>query len=251
MSEEASPLRAHLALDGELDASQRLAFEEELKRSPELAVEYERLRALRRTIREHAPREAAPEALRARIEALAAPSPPRAAAPPVRLAPRGPALAAGLAVAAALVGYGAGRGGGGGDSELAALVAGYQRAALSGQPIDVASSDRHTVKPWLTARAPLGALVLDLADDGFPLIGGRIDILDARPVPTLVYRRREHLIAVTELPLASAGGGGMATLDGYHIVRWRDRERAYVAISDLDADELKTFAAEFEKRTPP
>jgi len=43
----------------------------------------------------------------------------------------------------------------------------------------------------------------------------------------------------------------MATLDGYHIVRWRDRERAYVAISDLDADELKTFAAEFEKRTPP
>jgi len=250
MSDEASPLRAHLALDGELDASQRLAFEEELRRSPELAAEFERLRALRRTIREHAPREAAPEALRARIEALAAPSPPRAAPPPARIPPRWPAMAAGLAVAAALAGYGVGRAGGG-DPELAALVAGYQRAALSGQPIDVASSDRHTVKPWLTARAPLGALVLDLADDGFPLIGGRIDILDARPVPTLVYRRREHLIAVTELPLASAGGGGMATLDGYHIVRWRDRERAYVAISDLDADELQTFAADFMKAAPP
>jgi len=249
MSDEAFPSRAHLALDGELDASQWLAFEEELKRSPELAAEYERLRALRRTIREHAPREAAPAALRARIEALAAPSPPRAVAPPARVAPRWPALAAGLALAAAFVGYRAGVAGGG-DPQLAALVAGYQRAALSGQPIDVASSDRHTVKPWLTARAPLGALVLDLADDGFPLIGGRIDILDARPVPTLVYRRREHLISVTELPLSSAGEG-TATLEGYHVVRWRDRERAYIAISDLDADELKTFTAEFEKRTPP
>jgi anti-sigma factor RsiW len=239
MSDQA-PSRAHAALDGELDVSQRLAFEEELRRSPELAAEYERLRALRRTIREHAPREAAPERLRARIEALAG-------APPRRAAPRWPALAAGLAAAAALAGYWAGRSGG--DPELAALVAGYQRAALSGQPIDVASSDRHTVKPWLAARAPLGALVLDLAEDGFPLVGGRIDIVDARPVPTLVYRRREHLISVTELPLAGAGGGA-ATLEGYHVVRWRDRERAYVAISDLDASELQAFVADFDKRTP-
>ena len=240
-----SPSRAHAALDGELDASQQIAFEEELRRSPELAAEYERLRALKALIREHAPREAAPERLRARIEALAALAP--AATRPVRSAPRWPALAAGVVVAAALAGYWAGRAGG--DPQLAALVSGYQRAALSGQPFDVASSDRHTVKPWLAARAPLGALVLDLAADGFPLVGGRIDILDSRPVPTLVYRRREHLIAVTELPLSQAGGGA-ATLEGYHVVRWRDRERAYVAISDLDASELQTFADDFVKGAP-
>ncbi|MDE3177317.1 MAG: anti-sigma factor, partial [Pseudomonadota bacterium] len=149
---------------------------------------------------------------------------------------------------AALAGYAAGRWRA--DPTLPTLVAAYQRAALSGQPVDVASSDRHTVKPWLAARAPFGALAPDLADDGFPLIGGRIDILDRRPIPTLVYRRREHLISVSELPLAQ-GGGGAATLAGYHIERWRDGERAYVAVSDIDAPELAAFAAAFAHKAEP
>ena len=154
-------------------------------------------------------------------------------------------MAAGLALVAALGGYTAGRSGG--DPTTAALVAGYQRAALSGQPVDVASSDRHTVKPWLAARAPFGALAPDLAEDGFPLLGGRIDVLDRRPIPTLVYRRREHLISVSELPLAD-GGGGTSALDGYHVERWRDAERAYVAVSDIDAAELAAFTAAFRKK---
>ena len=150
-------------------------------------------------IRERAPREAAPERLRAQIEALAAP------AAAVRRLPL--AVAAGVAGVMALAAAFAWRVQSGPDPTLAALVAGYQRAALAGQPFDVASSDRHTVKPWLTARAPLGALVLDLAEDGYPLAGGRIDIVDRRPVPTLVYRRREHFISVSELPLSQAGVG--------------------------------------------
>jgi anti-sigma factor RsiW len=229
-----------MALDGELDAANTLAFEEELAKSPELAAEYARLLALRSAIREHAPREAAPERLRSRIEALAAP------APVVRRAPWA-AMAAALALAAALAGFWAGRATGGGESAVAALVAGYQRAALSDQPIDVASSDRHTVKPWLAAHAPLGAAAPDLAKDGYPLVGGRIDILDRRAVPTLVYRAGKHLISVSELPL-SQGGGGATTLDGYHVERWRDTERAYVAVSDIEAPELAAFAASFRKR---
>ena len=126
-----------------------------------------------------------------------------AARPAARWRALGPALAASLALVAALGGYMAGRAGD--DPELADLVAGYQRAALAGQPIDVASSDRHTVKPWLATRAPIGARVVDLAAEGFPLLGGRIDVVEGRPVPTLVYRRREHLISVSELPLAQAG----------------------------------------------
>jgi anti-sigma factor RsiW len=102
------------------------------------------------------------------------------------------------------------------------------------------------VKPWLAARTTLGAFVPDLGADGFPLVGGRLEILDSRPVPTVVYRRREHFISVAELPLASAGGGPAAA-EGYHVVRWRDGERAYVAISDLDAGELATFAERFAK----
>jgi len=239
MTDEASLKRAQMALDGELDAANQLAFEEDLARSPELAAEYARLSALRQRLRAHASREAAPERLRARVAALAAPAPsyPRA---------RAAAMAAGLALAAALAGYWAG--GATKDPTLAELVAGYQRAALSGQPVDVASSDRHTVKPWLAARAPFGSLAPDLAKDGFPLLGGRIDIVDRRPVPTLVYRGREHLISVSELP-RSEDGGGETTLDGYHIERWRDRERSYVAISDIEAGELAAFVAAFRRAT--
>ncbi len=245
MSDDAFSLRAHMALDGELDAVHQLAFDEALAGSPELAAEYARLRALRETIRAHAPREAAPQRLRAQIEALAAPRP----APSIA---RGRvtwgAMAAGLAAAAALAGYWAGARHG--DPTLAALVAGYQRAELSGQPVDVASSDRHTVKPWLATHAPLGSLALDLASDGFPLIGGRIEIVGGRPVPTLVYRRGGHLIAVSEFPLSDAQAGP-STLDGFHVARWSDRERAYVAVSDIEADELSAFVALFVKNTPP
>ena len=103
---------------------------------------------------------------------------------------------------AALAGYWAG--GRGDDMTTTALVAGYQRAALSGQQVDVASSDRHTVKPWFTTHAPLGALVLDLVAEGYPLIGGRLDVVDGKPVPTLVYRRGGHIIAVSEFPSSAA-----------------------------------------------
>ena len=237
MNDDAT-LRAQMALDGELDAANQLAFERDLNGSPALAVHYAELVALREAIRAQGAREAAPEALRARVAALAAP----------RWSARPAAMAATLALAAALAGYGAGRWRD--DPTLPTLVAFYQRAALSGQPVDIASSDRHNVKPWLAARAPFGALAPDLADDGFPLLGGRIDILDRRPIPTLVYRRREHLISVSELSLAQ-GGHGAATLEGYHVERWRDGERAYIAISDIDAAELADFVTAFAKKTAP
>ena len=231
------PMRPHLALDGELDAAAEVAYERALAERPEEAAAYGRLKRLRADLRAHAPRETAPDRLRARIERMGAPARSGSWVPT--------ALAAALAAAAALGGYQAGRAGRG-DPTLAALVAGHERAALSGQPIDVASSDRHTVKPWLAARAPLGAFVPDLSADGFPLLGGRLEILDRLPVPTAVYRRREHLISVVELPLSEADGGA-ADVEGYHVARWRDGERAYIAISDLDAAELSGFAQTFAK----
>ena len=240
--------RAQMALDGELDAVHQLAFDEALAQSPELAAEYERLRALRDAVRTHAPREAAPARLRAALEALAAPEAavPTVAKPrPARIPVAWGSIAAGFVAVAALAGYWAG--GRGDDPTLTALVAGYQRAELSGQQVDVASSDRHTVKPWFTTHAPLGALVLDLVADGYPLIGGRLDIVAGKPVPTLVYRRGGHIIAVSEFPLAAAESGPNA-VDGYHVRRWRDGERAYVAVSDIEAEELDAFVADFVKK---
>ena len=133
------------------------------------------------------------------------------------------------------------------------LVSDFARAEISGQPFDVASSDRHTVKPWLATRATIAAEIVDLAPQGFTLAGGRIAIVDRIPAPTLVYRHREHLIAVTELPLGrpSAREGAIETIDGFHVARWSDANLSFVAVSDIDETELADFVEAFRRARKP
>ena len=116
------------------------------------------------------------------------------------------------------------------DAALQAIVSAHMRSQISGQPVDVVSTDRHTVKPWLAGKLPVAAEVVDLAEAGFPLAGGRIDIVAGAGVPTLVYKRRDHLISVTELraegdetahPAQSRGG----RLSGRPLVGQRARLR--------------------------
>ena len=105
------------------------------------------------------------------------------------------------------------------------LVSDFARAEIAGQPFDVASSDRHTVKPWLANRTTVSGTIVDLAPEGFPLVGGRVTIVDRVPTPTLVYRHNEHVVAVTELPIDAKGPrgtGAIETIDGYHVARWAD-----------------------------
>jgi hypothetical protein len=66
-------------------------------------------------------------------------------------------------------------------------------------------------------------------------------------VPTLVYRRREHVIALSELPLGRGLVPWRGAIDGYHVERWADAERVYVAVSDLDAADLAIFAEAFRR----
>ena len=135
-----------------------------------------------------------------------------------------------------------------------ALVSDFARASIAGQPFDVASSDRHTVKPWLAGRTTVSADIIDLASQGFPLAGGRVAVVDRIPAPTLVYRHGEHLAAVTELPLDATGARaarGIETIDGYHVARWLDANLAYVAVSDMDEQTLADFVQAFRQaRTP-
>jgi anti-sigma factor RsiW len=243
---EEKALRLQAALDGELDAAGMLAFERACAEDPALAAEIARLKALDEALRRAAPIEPAPEFLRARMAALGAPAPPQRrpntffSAPPRALAA---SLLLGL-----LIGYG------GGllrpeapPQDERALVSAFMRAQIGGQSVDVATSDRHVVKPWLAGRAPLAIAAVDLAASGFPLAGGRVEALDGRVVPTLVYRRREHRIEVTELPLAGKTSEPVTRsgFEGYHVVRWSDGDRAYVAVSDLPATELADFVALF------
>src|SRR5260221_9630446 len=80
------------------------------------------------------------------------------------------------------------------------IVDAHIRSLMASQPIDVASSDRHTVKPWFNGRIPQAPRVVDLAKEDFPLVGGRIDVVGELPVPTLVYGHRKHLISLTAIP---------------------------------------------------
>src|ERR1700730_3466906 len=110
------------------------------------------------------------------------------------------------------------------DEATLAVVAGHMRGQISGQPVDVASSDRHTVKPWLAGKLPVAAMVVDLAPEGFELLGGRIDIVGGNPAPTLVYKRRQHLVSVTELRANIADYPATPrrrTVDGYPVLSGR------------------------------
>jgi anti-sigma factor RsiW len=94
----------------------------------------------------------------------------------------------------------------------------------------------------------LAVAALDLAASGFPLAGGRVEVIDGKVAPTLVYRRREHRIDVTELPPGKGGEKvALTSLDGFHVARWSDADRAYIAVTDLPASELADFAALFRQ----
>ena len=256
-------LRLNAALDGELDAMGSLEFEREMRADPAIAAEYRRLKALRDAVRRHAPREAAPQALADRIAALtasaaAAPS-PRAAATPATVVPlrrrawfdrRALAMAASFAVLGFAIGAGLTslRAPAGSGDVAQHLVSDFARAEIAGQPFDIASSDRHTVKPWLADRTTVSGTIVDLAPEGFPLVGGRVAIVDRIPTPTLIYRHNEHLVALTELPLDASqarASGAIETIDGYHVARWADANLAYIAVSDMDLKTLGEFVEAF------
>jgi anti-sigma factor RsiW len=124
------------------------------------------------------------------------------------------------------------------------LVASHMRSLMASQPFDIASSDRHTVKPWFNGKLPESPRVVDLAPLGFPLVGGRIDVIGLTPVPTLVYRHRLHVISLTALP-SRLGAVPPRAIDGYNIVDWTDGDITYWAVSDVSAPDLEEFARAF------
>jgi anti-sigma factor RsiW len=126
----------------------------------------------------------------------------------------------------------------------AAITDSHMRGLLAASPVDVASSDRHTVKPWLDAKLGVSPPATDFADQGFALTGGRVDVIGGRSVPTLVYRHREHLISLITLPAgAEVRPSEPVALDvgGYHMVKWSGKGFSYWAVSDLEPAELAEF----------
>ena len=125
----------------------------------------------------------------------------------------------------------------------------FARAEIAGQPFDVASSDRHTVKPWLANRTTVSGTIVDLAPEGFPLVGGRVTIVDRVPTPTLVYRHNEHVVAVTELPVDAKGPRDRRDRNDRRLpcralVR---RQPRLCRVSDMDEKALGEFVEAFRR----
>ena len=132
------------------------------------------------------------------------------------------------------------------------LIGSHVRSLMANHLTDVASSDQHTVKPWLDAKLDFAPAVADLASEGFPLIGGRLDYLDNRPVAALVYQRRKHFINLFVWPAGSdvAKAAKTITRQGYQLLHWADSDFNYWAVSDVNVNDLQTFKQQFETRTP-
>jgi len=132
------------------------------------------------------------------------------------------------------------------------LIASHVRSLMADHLTDVASSDQHTVKPWLDTKLDFAPPVIDLSSEGFPLIGGRLDYLDNRPVAALVYGRRKHFINLFVWPAASdeAKAPKTITREGYQLLHWADSDFNYWAVSDVNVNDLQLFKQQFETRTP-
>jgi anti-sigma factor RsiW len=242
--------------DGELDTARGRAFEDHLAACPDCTHELAALRDLRDALQDESFRHRPPAGLEERVHELLG----QAGEPP-GLAPSRPGrrwttrLAAAAALAAAVL-FGASltlawRTPSSDDRLAAEVTAGHARSLLADHLFDVASTDRHTVKPWFQGRADFSPPVLDLKEQGFPLAGGRLDFLDGRTAAALVYHRRQHVINLFIWP-ADGGESGAKALSrrGYNLTHWTAAGLNFWAVSDLNADELRDFARLVRDQAP-
>jgi anti-sigma factor RsiW len=232
----------HGYLDGELDAVRAAEFEAHLPSCHACTQAVAAQQSLRRQLADADLYAKAPAALRESVRAqLASPEAGTARA----FGWRSLAAAAGLVVVA----FGLGRNlptsqRGDNDGELTRQVLdAHARSLQAAHLTDVASSDRHTVKPWFAGKLSFAPAVPDLASDGFPLVGGRLEVIGGRSVAALVYERRQHTINVfvwpSEKPEAAHEAGAER---GYAWIRWTRAGMCFWVVSDLAAPELDEFA---------
>jgi anti-sigma factor RsiW len=124
------------------------------------------------------------------------------------------------------------------------VISSHDRSLLATHLLDVPSTDQHTVKPWFDGKLKFSPPVHDFAERGFRLTGGRLDYLNGREVAALVYQRRLHVINLFIWPSASERNTAAEsfTKDGYNVSHWDRDGFEFWAVSDVNAEDLRTFA---------
>ena len=241
--EEAQAINSFV--DGELDLGLHLEMEARMREDAGLREEIESLRQLRAAIRDGADYHAAPAGLRARLAriSVSGTDAPTSLLPPAAASAwRGwRPLAAALALVAVpsvtmnIVGWRWG----GHERMQDDVIASHVRSTLGLHLIDVASSDRHTVKPWLSSKLDFSPPVSELNVPGSVLLGGRVDYLDGHPVAALVYRQREHIVNAFVWPgAAEDSAADFSSARGFQLAHWTQNGMQHWVISDLNRQEF-------------
>jgi mycothiol system anti-sigma-R factor len=236
-------------LDGELDLTTCVKLEEHLAGCEACQREMEGEREMIEVVRSETPRFEAPAFLKTRI--LAAVREESAAAGVPFWKGISWWLASGIAVAALVVVLALGVFGPRRIPELVEeAVADHVRSLQVSHLMDVASTDQHTVKPWFAGKLDYSPPVIDLAQSGYPLIGGRLDVLDNRNVAAIIYQRRKHYINLFIWPsISQAVPGHFYSLNGYHVLGWTRAGMNYLAVSELGEKEFRDFVKMIQDQT--
>lgn len=227
-------------LDDELDAPMRQRFSEHLKQCDECQQRLEALSAMHTAVKTHLPYYAAPALLMENLRASLAPAPAKEhniwrrlrlwLAPAVSTAMVAMALLLYVATPSTE------------DNWTDEAVSSHVRSLMGEHLIDVASSDKHTVKPWFTGKLDFSPPVYDFAAQGFPLLGARLDYLQHQTAAALSYRHDKHIINTFVVPTTQADSPPQSqSLRGYNIVSWRQNHMRFIIVSDMDKGELETF----------
>jgi anti-sigma factor (TIGR02949 family) len=243
MNCELSSKSLHGYLDGELDAVRAAEFERHLETCAECLQELESQEALRSSLQRAQLRERATPTLRkAVLQSL--PKPASRFRSFNFFAPQWLAAAAAVLLLLGGAGWWMLAGGIGGDARAqlsAEVIDAHLRSLQPGHLVDVQSTDQHTVKPWFNGKVDFAVPVRDFTDEGFPLQGGRLDVIHGRTVATIIYGRRKHEVNVFVWPESGAANEAARadSTRGYHTISWRKGGMEFWAVSDLAMPDLE------------